>query len=60
MRYTGVGGVFCGRGEMFMPNGVGNLQKGERYVFVHLIFNSEHSPVPLQVCQHGLHHGLRH
>ncbi len=31
---------------MFMPNGVGNLQKGERYVFVHLIFNSEHSPVP--------------
>ncbi|KAF9470579.1 hypothetical protein BDN70DRAFT_777251, partial [Pholiota conissans] len=31
LRYTGVGGVFCGRGEMFMPIGVGNLQKGERY-----------------------------
>lgn len=32
LRYTGVAGVFCGRSEMFLPTGVGNLQKGERYV----------------------------
>ena len=30
LRYTGVGGVMCGRSEMIMPLGVGNLQKGER------------------------------
>jgi hypothetical protein len=32
LRYTGVGGVMCGRSEMIMPLGIGNLQKGERYV----------------------------
>jgi hypothetical protein len=32
LRHTGVGGVFCGRSEMFLPLGVGNLQKGERCV----------------------------
>jgi len=32
LRYTGVGGVFCGRSEMILPVGVGNLQKGERSV----------------------------
>jgi hypothetical protein len=32
LRYTGIGGVFCGRSEMVLPNGVGNLQKGERYI----------------------------
>jgi hypothetical protein len=31
LRYTGVGGVMCGRSEMIMPLGIGNLQKGERY-----------------------------
>lgn len=31
LRYTGVGGGMCGRSEMIMPNGVGNLHKGERY-----------------------------
>ena len=30
LRYTGVGGVMCGRSEMIMPLRVGNLQKGER------------------------------
>lgn len=30
LRYTGVGGLFCGRSEMVLPVGVGNLQKGER------------------------------
>jgi len=31
LRYMGVGGVMCGRSEMIMPLGIGNLQKGERY-----------------------------
>src|SRR6188768_1434978 len=30
-RYTGVGATVCGRSEMIMPLGVGNLHKGERY-----------------------------
>lgn len=33
LRYTGVGAVGCARSEMWLPNGVGNLQKGERCVF---------------------------
>lgn len=32
LRYTGVGSVICARSEMFLANGVGNLQKGERCV----------------------------
>lgn len=32
LRYTGVGGVMCGRSEMIMPLGIGNLQKGEKCV----------------------------
>jgi len=32
LRYMGVGGVFCGRSEMILPVGVGNLQKGEQSV----------------------------
>ncbi|KAF9038718.1 hypothetical protein BJ165DRAFT_1308956, partial [Panaeolus papilionaceus] len=32
LRYTGVGGVFCARSEMVMPQGMGSLVKGERYV----------------------------
>lgn len=32
LRYTGVGMGSCGRSEMIMPLGVGNLQKGERCV----------------------------
>lgn len=32
LRYTGVAAVVCGRSEMLLPNAVGNLQKGERYV----------------------------
>ncbi|KAF9521458.1 hypothetical protein CPB83DRAFT_778711, partial [Crepidotus variabilis] len=38
LRYTGVGGVFCGRSEMVLPNGIGNLQKGERYANMDFIF----------------------
>jgi len=30
--YTGVGGVMCGRSEMIMLLGIGNLQKGKRCV----------------------------
>jgi hypothetical protein len=37
LRYTGVGGVFCGRSEMVMPMGIGNLQKGERCAFQTLV-----------------------
>ncbi|KAF9470371.1 hypothetical protein BDN70DRAFT_780429, partial [Pholiota conissans] len=40
LRYTGVGGAFCGRGEMILPNGVGNLQKGKRYANMDYIFAS--------------------
>lgn len=32
LRYTGVGAVGCARSEMWLPNGVSNLQKGERCV----------------------------
>jgi len=31
MRSTGVNLTVCGRTEMILPSGVGNLQKGERY-----------------------------
>ena len=31
--YTGMGRVMCGQSEMIMPFGIGNLQKGERYVY---------------------------
>lgn len=34
LRYTGVGAAVCGRSEMILPNAVGNLQKGERFVVV--------------------------
>jgi len=33
VRYTGTGGAFCGRSEMILPLGIGNLQKGERCVY---------------------------
>jgi hypothetical protein len=29
---TGVGGVFCARHGLVRKNGLGNLQKGEKYV----------------------------
>ncbi|KAK7045327.1 hypothetical protein VNI00_007576 [Paramarasmius palmivorus] len=31
LRATGIGSVTCSRHELFRPNGVGDLQKGERY-----------------------------
>ncbi|PPQ82566.1 hypothetical protein CVT24_004822 [Panaeolus cyanescens] len=40
LRYTGVGGVMCGRSEMYLPQGIGNLQKGERYANMDFIFGS--------------------
>ncbi|PPQ76365.1 hypothetical protein CVT24_008805 [Panaeolus cyanescens] len=40
LRYTGVGGVFCGRSEMILPQGIGNLHKGERYSNMDYIFAS--------------------
>ncbi|KAL0565320.1 hypothetical protein V5O48_016705 [Marasmius crinis-equi] len=38
LRYTGVGAVVCGRSEMVLPNGVCNLEKGERYCNSDIIF----------------------
>lgn len=32
LRTTGVGGVMCARHNMWRPNGIGDLQLGERYV----------------------------
>ncbi|KAF9036137.1 hypothetical protein BJ165DRAFT_1417138 [Panaeolus papilionaceus] len=40
LRYTGVGAVLCGRSEMVLPQGVGNLHKGERYSNMDYIFAS--------------------
>ncbi|KAL0568428.1 hypothetical protein V5O48_013556 [Marasmius crinis-equi] len=36
--YTGVGAVVCARSEMVLPNGVCNLEKGERYCNSDIIF----------------------
>ncbi|KAK7022721.1 hypothetical protein VNI00_016997 [Paramarasmius palmivorus] len=32
LRATGIGAVTCARHELFRPNGMGDLQKGERYI----------------------------
>ena len=32
LRATGIGAVICARHETYRPNGMGDLQKGERYV----------------------------
>ncbi|KAJ3500804.1 hypothetical protein NLJ89_g9630 [Agrocybe chaxingu] len=40
LRYTGVGGAFCGRSEMVLPLAIGNLQKGERYANMDYVFGS--------------------
>ncbi|PPR02990.1 hypothetical protein CVT24_012178 [Panaeolus cyanescens] len=40
LRYTGVAGVFCARSETFLPLGVANLQKGERFSVMDYVFAS--------------------
>ncbi|KAJ7587055.1 hypothetical protein C8J56DRAFT_1083227 [Mycena floridula] len=40
LRATGVGAVCCARHEMFRPNGMGDLEKGERYSNMDFIFIS--------------------
>ncbi|KAF4572395.1 hypothetical protein EYR36_006897 [Pleurotus pulmonarius] len=40
LRATGVGSVSCARSDMFRPNGLGDLQKGERYANMDYIFLS--------------------
>ncbi|PPR04539.1 hypothetical protein CVT26_002506 [Gymnopilus dilepis] len=40
LRTTGQGGAFCGRSEMILPLGMGNLQKGERYANMDYVFAS--------------------
>ena len=59
LRYTGVGGVMCGRLEMIMPLGIGNLQKGEWCVFTETCVASRTNVLP-QILQHGLHFRARH
>lgn len=39
LRTTGVGGVTCGRHNMWRPNGLGDLQLGERYVTLTYVKN---------------------
>ncbi|KAK7434138.1 hypothetical protein VKT23_020364 [Stygiomarasmius scandens] len=38
LRVTGVGGVCCGRHRVWRANGIGDLQKGERYCNMDFIF----------------------
>ncbi|KAJ7181651.1 hypothetical protein C8R43DRAFT_869903 [Mycena crocata] len=40
LRATGIGSVSCSRHEVFRPNGMGDLQKGERYCNMDYIFFS--------------------
>ncbi|KAJ6490862.1 hypothetical protein C8R45DRAFT_1053137 [Mycena sanguinolenta] len=40
LRTTGVGGVTCARHNMWRPNGIGDLQLGERYCNMDFIFAS--------------------
>ncbi|KAF9536717.1 hypothetical protein CPC08DRAFT_652023, partial [Agrocybe pediades] len=56
LRYTGVGMTTCGRSEMIMPCGVGNLQKGERYANMDYIFAStiQNFLLPLVVISYDI------
>ncbi|KAJ7834177.1 hypothetical protein B0H13DRAFT_2370006 [Mycena leptocephala] len=38
LRVTGIGGVTCARHNMWRANGIGDLQKGERYCNMHFLF----------------------
>ncbi|KAF9471339.1 hypothetical protein BDN70DRAFT_909381 [Pholiota conissans] len=49
LRYTGCNITVCGRSEMILPLGVGNLQKGERYCNMDYIFGSTLQFVLVQV-----------
>ncbi|KAJ8690141.1 hypothetical protein PTI98_011599 [Pleurotus ostreatus] len=40
LRATGIGSVSCARSDMFRANGIGDLQKGERYANMDYIFLS--------------------
>ena len=54
---TGVGGVLCGRHGLVRKNGLGNLQKGERYelyFFKQCSMLCYHSP-SLQLRKHGFY-----
>jgi Kyakuja-Dileera-Zisupton transposase len=37
LRATGIGAVICARHALYRPNGMGDLQKGERYVYILLL-----------------------
>lgn len=38
LRATGIGAVICARHALYRPNGMGDLQKGERYVIFTELF----------------------
>ncbi|KAF8958646.1 hypothetical protein BDZ97DRAFT_1609673, partial [Flammula alnicola] len=40
LRYTGLSLTVCGRSEMILSLGVGNLHKGERYANMDYVFGS--------------------
>ncbi|KAE9403584.1 hypothetical protein BT96DRAFT_990028 [Gymnopus androsaceus JB14] len=40
LQYTGVAAVGCVRGEMWLPNRAGSMQKGERYANIDYVFVS--------------------
>ncbi|PPQ79259.1 hypothetical protein CVT24_007540 [Panaeolus cyanescens] len=57
LRYTGVAGVFCGRSEMLLPLGMGNLQKGERYSNMDYVFASamkEYQDLPVVLISYDI------
>ncbi|KAE9403518.1 hypothetical protein BT96DRAFT_1080167 [Gymnopus androsaceus JB14] len=57
LRYTGVGSVLCARSEMFLANGVGNLQKGEQYANMDYIFGSalfHYKDLPLYIIGYDI------
>lgn len=51
---TGIGSVSCARHEMYRPNSMGDLQKGERYVALlplHIFWPA----MVFQICKYGLY-----
>src|ERR1700677_4446509 len=56
-RNSGAGAALCGCHTLVRKNGLGDLQKGERYVIVSLPLNS-YILIKEQVCKYGLHYIL--
>ncbi|KAH8818699.1 hypothetical protein DL96DRAFT_1820120 [Flagelloscypha sp. PMI_526] len=58
LRASGVGGVFCSRHGVPRPNGIGDLQKGERYSNMDFIFWSSIVSVSLLLACRLWHGGV--